>query len=405
MDLRFCYRLLSVFHTAAVNKTAQDAQDPPFNPYQIPRTLPREEWLKAVLKGADENSPRWRHTIIIGGCLLGFESQERRGLSAFMRSNLEAALTKSVTMAVAEIDHEEMLGRYCVTFILNHTFELLSDVERSTLDYDALLPLIAHSMISSPEGLQAGYFLGAVDRDVVQVEGGKFRWSSKSTSFNGLRQLSSNPLNAALGPLSRLLAHSAESVRNSDLVMDLVGDLATFSRTLLVQWRLNKVCEVDVSEENMFLDQETLDVTLPVLWRLLKNSMFAIVVTLRSVLGRVLRDQVLASDKSKLSWCFRIQSPADSCRCTAHCYSDIAYPAQCILHISQARPKRIFAVYIRKSYRYRYPCSIPPGLRRFLDKYPAHRARPNSCSSCRTMSRPVLLEYGRALCSCSFSQA
>jgi hypothetical protein len=37
------------------------------------KTLRYEAWVKAVAEGADDKSPRWRHTLLLGGILMGFE--------------------------------------------------------------------------------------------------------------------------------------------------------------------------------------------------------------------------------------------------------------------------------------------------------------------------------------------
>lgn len=67
----------------------------------------------------------------------------------------------------------------------------------------------------------------------------------------------------------------------------------------MVQWRQNKLSEVDISEEAEFLDEASLKTTIPILWRLLKTSLFSIIIVLRAVLGRVLNDRLLAADDCK----------------------------------------------------------------------------------------------------------
>jgi hypothetical protein len=84
------------------------------------------------------------------------------------------------------------------------------------------------------------------------------------------------------------------------LVAVVVGSLTEFARTLMVQWLQNKLSEIDPSEEVEFLEEESRKSTIPVLWRLLRTSMFSLVIMLRAVLGRVLNDPVLASSKSEL---------------------------------------------------------------------------------------------------------
>lgn len=183
--------------------------------------------------------------------------------------------------------------------VLNYTFELLSDFERSQLDYDRLLPLLVRTTFFSGEGLEGGYFLGTIDRDVVEVPGKRFKWSAQSPSYIHTTVISTRPLISSLGPLSRLIAHSLENARDPELVSGVVGSLADFARTLMVQWRQNKLSEVDVSEEAEFFDGESLKTTIPALWKLLRTCMFSVIIVLRAVLGRVINDPALAAGRSK----------------------------------------------------------------------------------------------------------
>lgn len=290
---------MSAFNTAAVTILHNEEQDEPRTPASRRTGLDREAWVKAVVGGADEKSPRWRHLLLLGGVLLGFEGQNRQGLPITMKTKLESALVKAAQLSLQERDPQDRLAGYCVVFVLNHCFELLSDFERTQIDYDVLLPAAIEATYFSPEGLEAGYFLGAIDRDVKQVDGQKFNWSPKSPTFVHVREVTAKPLISSLGPLSRLIAHAVENARDPDHASTAVDSLATLVRTLIVQWRQNKLSEVDAAEEAEFLDQETVKETLPTLWRLLRTSMFSTVIVLRAVLGRTLNDPVLAAGRSK----------------------------------------------------------------------------------------------------------
>jgi hypothetical protein len=80
-----------------------------------------------------------------------------------------------------------------------------------------------------------------------------------------------------------------------------MDDLELFARTLHLQWRQNKLSEIDSSEEKLFLDQVTLERTTPELWKLLRSTIFAVVIVLRSVIGRMLGDGSLANDEGEVS--------------------------------------------------------------------------------------------------------
>ncbi|WEW57868.1 hypothetical protein PRK78_003335 [Emydomyces testavorans] len=297
VDLQTCRRLVGVFNSAAFTITQHESSHGSIPPYLQRRGLEREEWLKAVINGADEKSPRWRHLLLLGGVLLGFEGQNRQSLSLHWRKKLESALNKALQLSLTELENSPKVAAQTIVLVLVYTFGLLSDWERSQIDYDVLLPILVDSVFFSDEGLSSGYFLGAIDRDIREINGKKFAWSEQSPTFSQLNTIVQRPLITSLGSLSRLIAHSVDNVRNQALVVELLDLLLEFSRTLLVQWRQNKLSEVDMSEESEFLDEVTLKTTLPVLWRLLKSSFFSVVIILRAALGRVLNDPVLAGDQ------------------------------------------------------------------------------------------------------------
>lgn len=299
-------RLLSVFHSAAQALIRhEDAMrhrksDEDFAQLQFERTLPKNDWIRAVIDGADDHSPRWRHVLVFGGLLLGFGPAEDEALSPSMRSTIETALVKAANLALPEMQEDDELGQESITLVLNHCFPLLSDLERSQLDYDALLPALMLSMLHSEEGLRSAYFLGAIDMDVQQVSQSGFRWQERSSSFQQIQQILSSPLVSSLGPLSRLVGHSIEQARQSWIVSGAMEDIENFARTLYLQWRQTKLSEIDISEEKVFLDAEALEKTTPQLWKLLRSTLFAIVIVLRSAVGRIIGDAALANDEGIL---------------------------------------------------------------------------------------------------------
>lgn len=299
VDLQTCRRIVSVFNTAAIATLQNDEPAEIRLPYAKPRKIDREDWVKAVVSGADEKSPRWRQLLLLGGILIGFEGQNRQGLPWSIRTKLESALVMAAQLALEELDSRDGIDAQCITLVLNHTFELLADHERSKLSYDRLLPVLIQTAYFSPEGLEGGYFLGTIDRDIVEAPGKRFQWSSQSATFRRVTAIISSPLISALGPLSRLIAHSVENARDPTLVSQSVDQIAHFGRTLMVQWRQNKLSEIDASEELEYLNSESLKSTIPSLWKLLRNCLYSVVIVLRAVLGRALNDHFLAADRSK----------------------------------------------------------------------------------------------------------
>lgn len=296
---------MSVFHSAANALVQQEIAgiDPPSisagGPH-LERTIAKDDWIRAVVKGADDRSPRWRHLLVLGGLLLGFGPIEDEALSRSMRSTLEGVLIAAADLALEEVHQTaNELGQHSIVLVLNHCFATLSDGERKRLDYDSLLPLLLTSVLQSSEGLGSAYFLGTVDVDVHQVSAQKFNWPAMSASYNQTQAILQSPLVSSLGPLARLIGHTIEHVTDPWLVTSAVNDLETFARTLHMQWRHNKLSEIDASEEHLYLENETLTTTLPALWKLLRSTLFATVIIMRSVVGRMLGDGALAANNSE----------------------------------------------------------------------------------------------------------
>lgn len=253
-----------------------------------------DEWARAVVKGADDRSPRWMHSLVIGGILLGMEGQERRGLSSAVRMKLEYAMVTAANLALEGPVNGSSLGQDSTILALNHAFPLLSDSARRELNHDEL-GLYALKVITSVEGYHDAYFLEAIDYDVRQVSENRFDWSPTSPSFLQIQTLTSKPLVQSMGPLSRLTAYAIENMRDSMRVLEAREHLLVFTNTLFMRWKRNKLSEVDPSEEITFLSPETLRDTYPVMWQVLKTAMFATVVILQATISRTLIDRVLSS--------------------------------------------------------------------------------------------------------------
>lgn len=148
--------------------------------------------------------------------------------------------------------------------------------------------MVITSVLFSDFGLRQGYFLGTIDTDIIEGVGKKFDWSTKSNSYRHLQSVASGPLVVALGRLSRLAAFSVRQIEDPITLLRMLQDLSEFSRSLSIQWRQNKLSEIDVSEEKVFLSDETCRTPLPLLWRVLRTSMFAIVVLLTACMERLL---------------------------------------------------------------------------------------------------------------------
>ena len=285
-----CRQIFRVFYTAC----SKISELGPGQPNESQRSsLSQEEWVRAVVKGADPQSPRWRHLILLGGLLLGL-SNGQQDVSPHLRSKLELALLMASKLSLHESHRTSVLAQHSIAFVLNHTFELLPDHCRTQLDYDALLPMLVNETFFSEEGLEHGYWLRLIDDDVVETTGSKLNWPGKSSTFARVKQMQSRAFVASLGPMSRLIAHSIECVSDAHSVSETVNRLGEFARTLTISWRQNKLSKVHPFDENEKLDVEAINSTLPVLWQILRMSLFTSVIVLRAVLGRVLQDPLLS---------------------------------------------------------------------------------------------------------------
>lgn len=282
--------MLGIFNsaTASILQHEKTTREP--NNFVLRSGLAQEDWIRAVIKGADERSPRWRHLLLLGGVLLGSERQDPQAITVTLRRKLESAMTSALNLVLQEVREGSDLAINTLVLTTNYVFGLLSDTEKARINYDRLLPLVCWALFFSVDGLHFGYFLSTIDADIVEGSDQKFNWSSKSPSFDQIRRMAKSPLVSSLGSLSRLLAHCMEHVQDVGLLRALIGDVSAFSRSIGIQWRQNKLSEIDAHEEAVFLIDESLQNSLPVLWQTLKSCMFCIVIILRPLLGRVLQD-------------------------------------------------------------------------------------------------------------------
>ncbi|KAF1847517.1 uncharacterized protein K460DRAFT_279509 [Cucurbitaria berberidis CBS 394.84] len=303
-------RLLSVFHstvTTIINhhNDVRYNHAPKLLPGQVPTGggLSLDDWIRAVVAGADDRSQRWKHLIVLGGLLIGIGGLEEQGLDLYwasaMRKRVESALVRATNLALMEVrerSEADGLGGQTITLVLNHVFGCLADAEKAQIDYDLLLPVLIGTAYYSNEGFQSAYFLGGLDLDVRVTQDGKLDWSALSSSYRQVQGIMNRPLVASMGPLSRLIAHAVENVKNPWIIQTMMDDLASFSRALTTQWRQIKFSDVDPAEEAAQLEEEALQKTTPQLWNLLKAALFATTIILRGVFTRTLGDRALAGD-------------------------------------------------------------------------------------------------------------
>ncbi|ELR06897.1 hypothetical protein GMDG_02267 [Pseudogymnoascus destructans 20631-21] len=210
--------------------------------------------------------------------------------------SLEGALIMAANLAMEDPKEGFFVGGEATLLALNHTFDLLSEQAKREIRFDLLLPIAVGAMVG-PSGYEMGQFVGAIDADVCVTPDKKLDWSPSSRGFMHLKDVSSRPLVSSMGPFSRLVAYTVEHLQSpKPNILHLVEQLQKFSHELLLQWRHNKLSTIDPGDLSTHLTPTTSQTTFPTLFQLLKSAMFATVVILRSVLGRVLIDPLLATD-------------------------------------------------------------------------------------------------------------
>lgn len=260
------------------------------------------EWVTAVVKGADEGSARWRHVVMLGALLLGGcdERAVRGGLEeeevfveGALRVRMETALVRAVGLALNEPGED---GKTVVAWALVNTVQILGELRRREVPFDLLLPVLMQAAFVSAEGLEMGYWLGVIDQDVKGTGGGRFSWDPRSRSFVKMQEIKARPLVQGLGGVARLLAMTIDATQDFTRILSVMSVLSDFGKTISTSWRQNKLSEIDLSEEAQVLDEQTVRASMPSLLQLLREIMFATIIALRSVMGRLLTNSALASD-------------------------------------------------------------------------------------------------------------
>ncbi|KAI9895093.1 MAG: hypothetical protein M1814_000318 [Vezdaea aestivalis] len=287
--------ILTIFHSASLaladKETARLGQ--PVQQRNGARAV--EPWLKAVVKGADDRSPRWKHLLALGGMLVGFEGQGKGTLTSGLRADLEGAVVKALNLALEEARNGAG-DAATVVLVASHVFDVLPEWRKREIDFDSLLPLLLKTVFFSSLGLQSGYFLGAIDSDITQAGSSQFTWSPKSAAAFQVQKLTTSPILSSLGTLARLAAYGSQRARSNVVVYQIIEHLLAFTDVLCAQWKSNKLSEIDMSEERQHLHPEALQTTLPTLWNLLKLTLLTTLLISQGAIDRLLNDRSLSAN-------------------------------------------------------------------------------------------------------------
>ncbi|KAF8245069.1 hypothetical protein K440DRAFT_663059 [Wilcoxina mikolae CBS 423.85] len=245
-----------------------------------------EDWLNALVKGANQNVPRWKHLLLLGAVLCA--NQDTSHLPLLTRKSVEAAFCRAANLSLlANTDNvSDDFEADVVNLVLAHTMQSLSHKTKSQINYDALMPAVVKSIYFSREGFQSGYFLPTIDHDMV-ITNCKLAWPSKSNSFLQLQERSARPLFISMSGLAMLAGSAIQQMNDAPAVYGLLDSIQRFSHSLASQWKSNRLSAIPMSEEAQLVDEKSLKTTVPVLWQILKTVLFTTILILQELTIRV----------------------------------------------------------------------------------------------------------------------
>ncbi|KAL8766232.1 MAG: hypothetical protein Q9209_006920 [Squamulea sp. 1 TL-2023] len=296
-NLQVIVGVISIFKSASYHVIRMHDNSHTRRFLEAPRSLAPADWTTAVIKGTEGASHRSRQVLVLSGLLQG--SQDRLG--NWLSTQLQHTLVTSVNLSLINDSSRSAVTDRALVIAVSQVFDLLDVRARRTVNHDLLLPMLIEAMFFSEDGIHHGYFLGTIDADIVETVSKEFDWSARSKSYLQLQSLAFGPLVSELGRLSQLTAFSAKHAIDSKSLSPVLDNLFELSRSLCIQWRQNKLSEVDASEKSLFLADDTIKKTLPLLWRVLRSSMFSVVVILTAYAGRLLSDKLVARDDAPSS--------------------------------------------------------------------------------------------------------
>ena len=155
---------MSLFHSAAIAKAKTDA-DVDTNANEKSKAgarkaassdLKLQDWIQAIVKGADDKSPRWRHAILLGGLLVGLSNQDALYVSASLENGLSKGLVRSVNLALEDFRQEDPFPGSCLALVLAQCFTDLPEKQQARLNYDVgYLRQVICALKMSTDGLVA----------------------------------------------------------------------------------------------------------------------------------------------------------------------------------------------------------------------------------------------------------
>ncbi|PKS10247.1 hypothetical protein jhhlp_001997 [Lomentospora prolificans] len=291
------YRIISIFHTAAV-RLRQGESQPPLPGGRVPTRLGCDAWATAVVKGADDRSNRWQHLLVLTGVLIGMTSAQDapHTISGGLRNKLEGAIVKAANLALERPMQDGPVAAASISVALGFALPLLSEFYLYAINSNTLLPNAVWTL-TGPEGFQEGRFLDTINSGLSK-QGQYIHWPSTSASFQNMQQLSARPLVAGMGSNAKLIMHGIQHAQDSGVVLQAQDVLLEFSRDLLDRWQRCQLSAVESKTEGNHLSDETIQVTWPALWDLLKKMLYSVVAASQAIMSRCLLDPRLRNDRT-----------------------------------------------------------------------------------------------------------
>jgi len=115
----------------------------------------------------------------------------------------------------------------------------------------------------------------------------KLTWPSKSNSFLELQERTARPLFVSMSNLANLAGSAIKATHDVRTVHALLDSIQQFSHSVASQWKTNRLSSVPMPEEVRLVDEQSLKVTIPVVWQILKLVLFTTIIILQGLITRI----------------------------------------------------------------------------------------------------------------------
>lgn len=292
-DLALCLDVMSILNTACTKVVERYNEPSPTIP-AIPtslRTLSTKHWVEAVIKGADEKSPAWRHTLVFTGIVLSLQRNEERQ-NSYLVQDVQQYLVQAAEKAIHTL-HTDTLTKAALMLAMSYTFERLPEHLKQSFSHNAWLQC-GMETLTGDFGFEMGRFIAfaAVDVFVQAQPNGlvQLHWPENSPSYqNHVRQVATRPLVGNSGLFTKMLAYHIHHLLSPDTELPrLIDALQIFAKETANNWASTPFSNVDHHNTDASMDAQTKSTTYASFTTLLKRVYFALMVVLEACVSRLL---------------------------------------------------------------------------------------------------------------------